>query len=207
MFNSETGVKALTVLQQMAVTDMSINLDTTNSNGTKLMNSGKIGMLVTGPWDLSSLSDIQYGVQMLPTFAGSSGGHQTISGPDNWVVFDNGEARKKAAVDFVKWDFGLVNAALNAVGISSQPFRRDLHGQPADEPDDGCRARWRPADRLRGRTPCGGTGWARCRRRAARTRDGASRFGAAQRCRTGSGGLLRAARQPCLGAHAGSHRG
>ncbi|AQT81397.1 ABC transporter substrate-binding protein [Mycolicibacterium litorale] len=103
VFDSEAGVKALTVLQQMAVTDKSVNLDTTNSNGTKLMNSGKIGMLVTGPWDLSSLSDIQYGVQVLPTFAGSSGGHQTISGPDNWVLFDNGDARKKAAIDFVKW--------------------------------------------------------------------------------------------------------
>ena len=39
----------------------------------------------------------------MPTFAGSSGGHQTISGPDNWVVFNNGDKRKQAAIDFVKW--------------------------------------------------------------------------------------------------------
>jgi multiple sugar transport system substrate-binding protein len=102
-FNSEAGVKALTVLQQMAVTDKSLYLDTTNENGPKLMNSGKIGMLVTGPWDLSSLPDIQYGVQVLPTFAGSAGAHQTISGPDNWVVFNNGDKKKQAAIDFVKW--------------------------------------------------------------------------------------------------------
>jgi multiple sugar transport system substrate-binding protein len=102
-FNSQAGVKALTVLQQMAVTDKSLYLDTTNENGPKLMNSGKVAMLVTGPWDLSSLSDIEYGVQVLPTFAGSTGGHQTISGPDNWVVFDNGDKKKQAAVDFVKW--------------------------------------------------------------------------------------------------------
>ncbi len=102
-FNSEAGVKALTTLQQMAVTDKSVYLDTTNENGPKLMNSGKVGMLVTGPWDLSSLSDISYGVQVLPTYPGSAGGHQTISGPDNWVVFDNGDKRKQAAVDFVKW--------------------------------------------------------------------------------------------------------
>jgi multiple sugar transport system substrate-binding protein len=102
-FNSEAGVKALTVLQQMAVTDKSLYLDTTNENGPKLMNSGKIGMLVTGPWDLSSLSDIEYGVQVLPTFAGAAGTHQTISGPDNWVVFNNGDKKKQAAVDFVKW--------------------------------------------------------------------------------------------------------
>lgn len=102
-FNSEAGVKALTVLQQMAVTDKSLYLDTTNENGPKLMNSGKVAMLVTGPWDLSSLSDIDYGVQTMPTFAGSSGSHQTISGPDNWVVFNNGDRKKQAAVDFVKW--------------------------------------------------------------------------------------------------------
>lgn len=102
-FNSEAGVKALTTLQQMAVTDKSVYLDTTNENGPKLMNSGKVAMLVTGPWDLSSLSDISYGVQVLPTYPGSTGGHQTISGPDNWVVFDNGDKRKQAAVDFVKW--------------------------------------------------------------------------------------------------------
>jgi multiple sugar transport system substrate-binding protein len=29
--------------------------------------------------------------------------HQTISGPDNWVVFNNGSARVKAAVEFMKW--------------------------------------------------------------------------------------------------------
>ena len=51
-------------------------------------------MLVTGPWDLSSLPDIDYGVQVMPTFAGSSGGHQTIAGPDNWVVFNNGDKRR-----------------------------------------------------------------------------------------------------------------
>ncbi len=102
-FNSEAGVKALTTLQQMAVDDKSLYLDTTNENGPKLMNSGKIAMLVTGPWDLSQLSDIEYGVQVMPTYAGSSGGHQTIAGPDNWVVFDNGDKRKQAAIDFVKW--------------------------------------------------------------------------------------------------------
>jgi multiple sugar transport system substrate-binding protein len=102
-FNSDAGVKALTMLQEMAVTDHSVYLDTTNSNGTKLMNSGKVAMMVTGPWDLSSLPDIDYGVQVMPAFAGSGAGHQSIAGPDNWVVFDNGSARQQAAVDFVQW--------------------------------------------------------------------------------------------------------
>ena len=103
VFNSDAGIRALTVLQQMAVTDKSLYLDTTNETGPKLMNSGKVGMLVTGPWDLSQFGDIEYGVQVMPTFAGSSGGHQTIAGPDNWVVFDNGDAKKKAALDFLQW--------------------------------------------------------------------------------------------------------
>jgi len=103
VFNSEAGVKALTTLQQMAVTDKSLYLDTTNENGPKLMNSGKVAMLVTGPWDLGQLTDIEYGVQVMPTFAGSSGAHQTISGPDNWVVFNNGDKKKQAALDFIKW--------------------------------------------------------------------------------------------------------
>ena len=90
------------MLQQMAVTDNSVYLDTANANGTKLMNSGKIGMMVTGPWDLSSIPDVDYGVQVMPAFANSDAGHQTISGPDNWVVFDNGSERKQAAVDFVQ---------------------------------------------------------------------------------------------------------
>jgi multiple sugar transport system substrate-binding protein len=102
-FNSDAGVRALTTLQQMAVTDKSLYLDTTHENGPKLMNGGKVAMLVTGPWDLSQLSDIEYGVQVMPAYPGSSGGHQTIAGPDNWVVFDNGDKRKAAAIDFVKW--------------------------------------------------------------------------------------------------------
>ncbi len=33
---------------------------------------------------------MKYGVQVMPSFPGTSGGHQTISGPDNWVIFNNG---------------------------------------------------------------------------------------------------------------------
>jgi multiple sugar transport system substrate-binding protein len=101
-FDSSAGVEALTTLQQIAQ-DGSVYLDTTNTQGTKLMNSGKIGMLVTGPWDLGALPDIDYGVQVMPSYPGSTAGHQTIAGPDNWVVFDNGSQRKTAAVDFVRW--------------------------------------------------------------------------------------------------------
>ena len=125
-FNSEAGVKALTTLQQMAVDDKSLYLDTTNENGPKLMNSGKVAMLVTGPWDLSQLSDIEYGVQVMPTYAGSSGGHQTIAGPDNWVVFDNGDKRKQAAIDFVKWLSAPEQVKAFSLGTGDLPIRTSV---------------------------------------------------------------------------------
>ncbi|MGB3480794.1 MAG: ABC transporter substrate-binding protein [Mycobacterium sp.] len=131
VFNSEAGVEALTVLQQMAVTDKSLYLDTTNENGPKLMNSGKVAMLITGPWDLSSLPDIDYGVQVMPTFAGSTGGHQTISGPDNWVVFDNGDARKQAAVDFVQWLTAPEQVKAFSLGTGDLPTRTSVGQDPA----------------------------------------------------------------------------
>ncbi|WP_319448267.1 MULTISPECIES: ABC transporter substrate-binding protein [unclassified Mycobacterium] len=126
IFNSDAGIRALTVLQQMAVTDKSLYLDTTNETGPKLMNSGKVGMLVTGPWDLSQFSDIEYGVQVMPTFAGSSGGHQTIAGPDNWVVFNNGDAKKKAALAFVQWLTAPEQVKAFSLGTGDLPIRASV---------------------------------------------------------------------------------
>jgi len=126
VFNSDAGVKALTVLQQMAVTDKSLYHAATNENGPKLMNSGKVAMLVTGPWDLSSLPDIDYDVQVMPTFAGSSGGHQTIAGPDNWVVFNNGDKRKQAAIDFVKWLTAPEQVKAFSLGTGDLPIRSSV---------------------------------------------------------------------------------
>jgi multiple sugar transport system substrate-binding protein len=102
-FNSPAGLRALTTLQQMAVTDHSMYLDPSDSNYANLFNSGKIGMLVTGPWDLSGFPSVKYGVQYMPTFPGTGGGDQTISGPDNWVILNNGAARVSAAEKFLLW--------------------------------------------------------------------------------------------------------
>ena len=99
-FNSPEGVEALEVLTGMAVDDQSVYLDIQNSNYTDIFNSGKIAMLVTGPWDLSSFPDVDYGVSILPGFDGD---HQTIAGPDMWTVFDNGNGRAAAALEFVQW--------------------------------------------------------------------------------------------------------
>jgi multiple sugar transport system substrate-binding protein len=39
----------------------------------------------------------------MPAYPGTSGGHQTISGPDNWVIFNNGASRVTAAEKFILW--------------------------------------------------------------------------------------------------------
>jgi multiple sugar transport system substrate-binding protein len=102
-FDSEAGLTSLTTLKMMAVTDKSMYLDPTDQAYATLFNSGKIGMLVTGPWDLGTFTNVKYGVQVMPEYPGTSGGHQTISGPDNWVVFDNGSAKVSAAEKFLLW--------------------------------------------------------------------------------------------------------
>ena len=98
-FNSPAGVKAATLLQQMSTVDHSVYLDNGNGNYANLFNSGKIAMLYTGPWDLSSFPNVDYGVQILP----ADQNHQTISGPDEWVLNNNGSAREAAAWTFLKW--------------------------------------------------------------------------------------------------------
>jgi len=102
-FDSPAGLTSLDTLRAMAVTDKSMYLDPTDSAYANLFNSGKIGMLVTGPWDLSAFPNVHYGVQVMPSYPGTGGGHQTISGPDNWVVFNNGAARVAAAEQFILW--------------------------------------------------------------------------------------------------------
>jgi len=94
---------ALNTIRQMAVADHSMYLDPTDSAYANLFNSGKLGMLVTGPWDLSGFPNVHYGVQIMPSFPGTTGGHQTISGPDNWVIFNNGAAHTAAAEKFLLW--------------------------------------------------------------------------------------------------------
>ncbi len=99
-FDSAAGVKAMTLLQTLAQKH-AIYLDNGSDNYLGVFTSGHIGMLWTGPWDLANItgSKMSYGVTILPRDAN----HQTISGPDNWVMFDNGAARRAAAWTFLKW--------------------------------------------------------------------------------------------------------
>ena len=105
-FNSSAGVEALSTLRQMQQ-DGSLYLDFNPDAGKSenLFNSNKIGMIITGPWDLSSFPDVHYGVQFMPSFQ-SGGSHETIAGPDNWVIFDNGPDQVNAAWAFLSFMTG-----------------------------------------------------------------------------------------------------
>ena len=118
-FNSPAGVAAATLLQQMATVDHSVYLDNGNGNYANLFNSGKIGMLFTGPWDLSGFPDVDYGIQVLP----GNQNHQTISGPDQWVMLDNGDARRNAAWTFLKWFTSTDEAMRWSLATGDLPIR------------------------------------------------------------------------------------
>ncbi|MGI9005226.1 MAG: ABC transporter substrate-binding protein [Streptosporangiaceae bacterium] len=125
-FDSPAGLTSLNTLRTMAVTDHSVYLDPADQPYATLFNSGKIGMLVTGPWDLSGFPNAKYGVQIMPAFPGSSGGHQTISGPDNWVLFNNGAAQVSAAEKFILWLTGPAQAKAFSLATGDLPIRRSI---------------------------------------------------------------------------------
>jgi multiple sugar transport system substrate-binding protein len=126
-FNSAAGVRALTFLQRMAVKDRSVYLDSGNGNYANLFNSGRIGMLYTGPWDLASFPNVNYGVQILP----GAKNHQTIAGPDNWVLFNNGAQRSAAAWTFMKWFLSTKEHMKIALQTGELPIRKSEPKQPA----------------------------------------------------------------------------
>jgi len=122
-FNSPEGVKALETLTNMAVVDKSVFLDMQNSPYTGLFDSGKIGMLVTGPWDLATFPDVKYGVSPLP---GVNGDHQTIAGPDLWTVWNNGDGRPEAALKFLTWLTAPAQLKKDALATGHLPIRTSV---------------------------------------------------------------------------------
>lgn len=127
-FDSDAGIRALTFVQQMAQ-DGSIYEDSTDEKGTQLFLSGHLGMLVTGPWVLADVkaAGIDYGVQMMPASAGE---HTTIAGADNWVVFDRGEARIDASVEFLKWLTAPEQDMTYALAAGNMPIRLGSTEEP-----------------------------------------------------------------------------
>lgn len=130
-FNQEPGVRALQTLADIYA-DGSLYLDFQPDSGkyAQLFNSGKIGMVITGPWDLSGFPDVNYGVQFMPSFD-PGGSHQTIAGPDNWVIFDNGSERVDAAWKFLSFMTSPQQVLQDSLETSHLPTRASVADMPA----------------------------------------------------------------------------
>lgn len=130
-FNQEPGVRALQTLADIYA-DGSLYLDFQPDSGkyAQLFNSGKIGMVITGPWDLSGFPDVNYGVQFMPSFD-PGGSHQTIAGPDNWVIFDNGPERVGAAWKFLSFMTSPQQVLQDSLATSHLPTRASVADMPA----------------------------------------------------------------------------
>lgn len=130
VFNSAAGVRAATMLQSLKQ-DGSLYLDYHPDAGTseQLFNSGNVGMIITGPWDLSSFPNVNYGVVQMPSFD-PGGSHISIAGPDNWVIFDNGPTRVNAAWDFLKFLESPDNVLKDSLATGHLPTRASVEKLP-----------------------------------------------------------------------------
>jgi multiple sugar transport system substrate-binding protein len=99
----DAGVRALETVAALA-RDRSVYVDPKPGSEQmyQVFLSGRMGMVVTGPWELPDIlqAKTDYHVVPLPSYSGRP---VTISGPDTWTVFDNGGARVAAAKTFVEW--------------------------------------------------------------------------------------------------------
>lgn len=99
----DAGVRALETVAALA-RDRSVYVDPKPGSEQmyQVFLSGRMGMVVTGPWELPDIlqAKTDYHVVPLPSYSGKP---VTISGPDTWTVFDNGGARVAAAKTFVEW--------------------------------------------------------------------------------------------------------
>lgn len=125
------GVRALEVVRDLA-RDRSVYVDPKPGSEQmyQVFLSGRMGMVITGPWQLPDLrqAGLDYHVVPLPTFSRRP---VTISGPDTWVLFDNGDARARAARTFVTW---LIQPAQDSrwdVRAGSLPLSRRSGARPA----------------------------------------------------------------------------
>jgi multiple sugar transport system substrate-binding protein len=102
-FGGPEGQAAMDLIAGMAE-DGTLYIDTSagSERMQQLFASGKMAMNIAGPWALPEYVDgkVDYGVVPLPSFGGE---HTTIAGPDTWAIFDNGDRRSQAAIEFVAW--------------------------------------------------------------------------------------------------------
>jgi multiple sugar transport system substrate-binding protein len=113
------------VVEELA-RDRSVYIDPESSSEKmyQVFLSGRMGMVVTGPWQLGDITEagIDYHVVPLPSFSGRP---VTIAGPDTWTVFDNGPARIEAARTFVSWLIQPEQDVRWALGVGSLPLSKE----------------------------------------------------------------------------------
>ena len=102
-FNSAEGVAGLELLRAMAVDDKSVYLDQSDEKYGQLFADGRIGMIISGPWQLYDLvqKGTPYAVAPIP---GTNGDHTTVSGADVWALFDHQDPNRAYwSFEFIKW--------------------------------------------------------------------------------------------------------
>ncbi|MER6949592.1 ABC transporter substrate-binding protein [Nonomuraea sp. NPDC000554] len=125
------GVQALQVVEALArASSVYIDPKPGSEQMYQVFLSGRMGMVLTGPWQLPDIEDagIDYHVAPLPTFSGRP---VTISGPDTWTMFDNGSARVQAARTFLTWLMQPAQDVRWAVEAGSLPLSRATQAMPA----------------------------------------------------------------------------
>jgi multiple sugar transport system substrate-binding protein len=129
-FDGPQYTKALELLRAMAIDDKSLYLDQNSDAIYELFASEKIGMVITGAFALQTFRDgkVDYGVAPLPAFDGD---HQTVSGNDNWMVFDNGDDKVAASVEFLRFLTAAKQDAVWSVGLGNMPIRNATQATPA----------------------------------------------------------------------------
>ncbi|MFE4451090.1 ABC transporter substrate-binding protein [Streptomyces sp. NPDC056796] len=128
---ADVGARALETVAALAK-DGSVYVDPKPGSEQmyQVFMSGRMGMAVTGPWQLPDIqqAEIDYHVVPLPSYSGRP---MTISGPDTWTVFDNGPARVEAARTFVSWLSKPAQDVRWDVQAGSLPLSRATQALPA----------------------------------------------------------------------------
>lgn len=130
-FDSPEGEAALETLRAMAVDDESVYLDQTDEKYGPLFRENRIGMMVTGPWEIYDTVEagINYGVQQLP---GTDGDHTTVSGPDLWVLYDHQDANRAYwSYELVSWLTQNEQDAQFNLALGNLPLRSSAVDTPA----------------------------------------------------------------------------
>ena len=130
-FDSPEGEAALETLRAMAVDDESVYLDQTDEKYGPLFREGRIGMMVTGPWEIYDTvqAGIDYGVVQLP---GTDGDHTTVSGPDLWTLYDHQDPdRAYWSYELIKWMTQNDQDAEFNLALGNLPLRSSAVDTPA----------------------------------------------------------------------------